>query len=97
MSSCGTEASYDRITIKVGRESWTSTRLEVRRDPYGCDLAELPYTRTLGKLLRLVLEDTSAGGALVQFEGNGVELVFSEATRDELRSVLDAIDAVTAP
>jgi hypothetical protein len=95
VAACGSERSFDRVTLVADGESWTSSRLEVRRDPYNCDIAELPYTKALSKMLRLAIEDTREGGALIRFDGAGVELTFSDVTRDELRSVLDAIDAVT--
>jgi hypothetical protein len=95
VASCGAETAYDRVTIIAAGASWTSSRLEVRRDGYGCDIAELPYTRALAKMLELAIDPGPA--AVVRFDGAGIELAVTDAIRDELRRVLDAVDAITAP
>lgn len=95
VSACGTQTSFDRISISSADHRWTSSRLEVRRDPGGCDVAELPFTRALGKVIAQALE----GESVIRFEGSSpdTELAFTDQLRSELRSVLDAVDVLTAP
>jgi hypothetical protein len=93
VTSCNAQGSYERVSV-VGREiSWTSPRLEVRRDANHCDIAELPFTRALAKVIASATESES----VLRFDGAGNELPITAQVRDELRSVLAAIDAITEP
>jgi hypothetical protein len=91
----GDSASPDRITIVADDATWTSSRLEFERDTGACDVAELPYTRPLGRIL---FDVTDATDALIRFEGTGLagELVASDGIKHELRVVLEALDALSA-
>jgi hypothetical protein len=93
---CGGEsAAPDHIAIVAPDATWTSSRLEFERDAAGCDVAELPYTRALGRAL---LRATTAESALIRFEGAGVrgELPLPDPVQHELRTVLDAVAALAA-
>lgn len=93
--SCGrASASPDHITIAVDDSTWTSPRLEFRRDAdTTCDAAELPYTRSLGRALQQVID---GGDAMIRFEGASPDgdLAIGDAMKRELRVVLDALDAL---
>jgi hypothetical protein len=93
VSSCGGESSFDRISVVGVDHQWTSPRLEVRREPNGCDIAELPFTRSLAKVISRALD----GESTIRFEGTEAELAFTDQLRDELRSVLNVVDAISAP
>ncbi|MEO8706452.1 MAG: hypothetical protein ABI867_40855 [Kofleriaceae bacterium] len=90
----GDSAAPDHIAITADDDpSWTSTRLEFQRDANNCDVAELPYTRTLGRVL---LRATDASTAALRFEGTAwsQNLALGDTTRHELRVVLDVIEAM---
>ena len=93
LTSCGSEAMFERIKIEGSGMKWTSPRLEVRRTYDGCDVAEVPYTRGLANMLIASTERE----ALITFEGTTNEITVDEVLRDELRNVIDAVDAITVP
>jgi len=93
VSYCGGEsASPDQITIVADGEAWTSSRLEFQRSN-ACHVAELPFTRALA---RVAFRVTDAAEAVIRFEGQGIagELVVNDGMKQELRVVLDALDAL---
>lgn len=94
VSACGPMTPFDRIAIVDGDHRWTSPRLEVRRDAHGCDVAELPFTKALAVVIERALAHTDVS---LEFEGAGSALLLTDQLRDELRSVLDAVDAITEP
>jgi len=94
VKSCGATRSYDRVTVVGDDGEWTSPRVELVHDASGCDVAELPYTRALARAIRNAA-DSATVAPVVRFEGADLELELAESTREELRSVLDAIDAIS--
>lgn len=99
VAACGPPLGADRVALVAGATRWSSPRLAFVRDQ-GCDVAELPLTRALARLVR-ELTETEASGALVVFEGRrSVELVITDEMKQDLAILLDAIEAtelVTAP
>ncbi|MBA2542030.1 MAG: hypothetical protein H0V17_20490 [Deltaproteobacteria bacterium] len=93
VTSCNAGGSFDRVSIAGGDLAWTSPRLEVRREANGCEIAELPYTKALAKVILRATESES----VLRFDGTTNELAITDQIRDELRSVLDAVDAITEP
>ncbi len=91
----GESASPDHITVEADGVTWTSSRLEFQRDGNGCDVAELPLTRPLGRILAQAVEATEAS---IRFEGQAAshEREVSDSMKRELRVVLDALGALTA-
>jgi hypothetical protein len=83
----GDSASPDAISISSEDHRWTSQRLEFRRDGTACDVAELPFTRALGRVLEAAI---AAPDAKLVFEGTSGELAFDDTLRNELQVVLDA-------
>jgi hypothetical protein len=92
----GESAAPDHVTIVADGVTWTSSRLEFQRDGNACDVAELPLTHALARVLS---DATAATDLAVRFEGHRVtrELVVGDPIKRELRIVLDAIDALSAP
>ncbi len=93
ITSCGSETMFERITISGSGHTWTSPRLEVRRGFDGCDVAELPYT---SRLANVILSATERG-ATISLVGTETQVAIDGGMRDELRGVIDAVDAITAP
>ena len=93
LTSCDNETQFERVTIAGDGQKWTSQRLEVRRAFDGCDTAEVPYTRRLANAILA----TTEGPSSITFEGAGHEMLIEESLREELRGVIDAVDAITAP
>lgn len=89
--SGGDSASPDHIAIVADDQTWTSQRLEFARDGNACDVAEMPYTRALGRALFRASESEDA---VIRFEGSSVELPITDVMKHELRVVLDAVDAL---
>jgi hypothetical protein len=94
VSSCGSTSTFDKITLHGGNAAWTSPRVELVHDTYGCNVAEIPMTRVLASALRSTLEEDDA---VIAFDGSETELALDDTLRDELRSVLAAMDAISAP
>lgn len=91
---CGGEsASPDHVTIVADGTSWTSPRLEFQRDGNTCDVAELPLTRALARILEHATESTDV---TLSFEGHAIsgELAIGDTIKHELRVVLDAFEAL---
>jgi hypothetical protein len=74
--------------------AWTSSRLEFQRDGNACDVAEIPVTH---QLVRVLYGATQSSDAVLRFEGHGVagELALTDSLRLELRIGLDALVAIT--
>lgn len=89
----GESVSPDRIAIVADGEAWLSPRLEFRREGTRCDVAELPYTRLLGRVLAGAI---AASEASLRFEATAVlgELAIDDTMKHELRVVLDALAAL---
>jgi hypothetical protein len=83
------DGAVDQITIVADGDAWRSPRLEFHRDAAGCDVAELPYTRELGKVLA---QAAAANDARIQLRGG--ELVLGDTIQHELQLVLAARDAL---
>ncbi len=94
-TACETRG-FERIALDGDDGEWMSPRVELSRDGRGCDVAELPYTKTLARTLRQVVDSARVTPA-VRFEGANLRIELPDAMRDELRAVLDAVDALSAP
>ena len=82
----------ERLTIFAGSARWSSPPLEATHDPiWGRELAAIPYTRTLARVVRKVLD---TDGALLRFESaSGIEdIVVTEELALDLRAMLDVVD-----
>lgn len=98
---CGGEPmAIDRVALVADGTTWTSPRLEFQRDANGCESAELPYSRPLSRVVRRLIESDDG---IVRFEGNFDgndvvgELAIGDSLSQELRIVLDAVDALNGP
>ncbi len=94
LTSCGTEATFDKVTLVGSGEEWTSQRVEVSRRSDGCDIADLPYSRRLATTILRVTEGTVSS---IRFEGTDNSFAIDDLLREELRDVIGAVDAITAP
>lgn len=94
LTSCGTDATFDKVTLVGSGAEWTSQRVEVSRRPDGCDIADLPYSRRLATTILRVTEDTVSS---IRFEGTDNSFAIEDLLREELRDVIGAVDAITAP
>ena len=92
LTSCGNDATFDKVTLAGGGEQWTSQRVEVRRRHDGCDVAELPYTP---RLASMILRMTEGAPSSIRFEGLDTTFPIDEVLREELRDVIGAVDAIT--
>ena len=67
------------------------TYVEFVRDGSGCDVAELPYTHALARVLVRALD---ANEPVIRFDDDDDELVITDSMKHEMRVVLDALDAL---
>lgn len=82
----------DHVVITADNQRWTSPPLDFERDEHGCEVVELPTTRSLLRALRTAVD---APDAAVHFEGKRAEdLVVTEDMKRDLRVMLDAIEAL---
>lgn len=82
----------ERLTIFAGSVRWSSPPLEATHDPiWGRELAAIPYTRTLARVVRKVLD---TDGALLRFESaSGIEdIAITEELALDLRAMLDVVE-----
>lgn len=100
-ASSGTGA--ERIVISSGGTRWVSPRLSFEREGQGCEAAELPLTRSLVQVLRAVIDAADAAVALEGGEGagggrgeGGQDLAVTDEMKQDLRVLLDALDALAA-
>ena len=85
----------EQLTLIADGAWWTSPRLEFERDAGG-EVAELPVTRSLVRVVRRALE---AHDTLLRFESaRGYEdVAIGDDHKQELRALLDALDAINRP
>lgn len=82
----------DRLTILAGGTRWTSSTLEVTHDTnWGREVAEIPYTKSLARVVRRMLD---TDGALLRFESEtGIEDVpITDELAADMRSMMDAVE-----
>lgn len=82
----------ERLTILAGGARWTSPPLEVTHDGvWGRELASIPYTKTVARAVRRMLD---TDGALLRFESaSGIEDVpLTEELALDLRAMIDVVD-----
>jgi len=74
---------------------WSSTRLELERAD-GWEIAMLPLTRTLARVVRRALD---ARDTVLRFEGpRGYEdVIITDEMKQDLQVMLDALDAINRP
>jgi len=96
VASCDGARPPERIAIAADGERWTSPRLVFAQDEHGCEVAELPWTRTLA---RAVWAAVLATDAAIAFEGGGAgapDLAITDEMKQHLRAMLEAIEAIDA-
>lgn len=82
----------DRLTILAGGTRWTSPTLDVTHDAvWSRELAAIPYTKSLARVVRRMLD---TDGALLRFESaEGIEDVpVTEELANDLRVMMDAVE-----
>ncbi|GEM_PF-6776444 len=82
----------ERLTIFAGGTRWTSPMLDVTHDAiWGRELAAIPYTKSLARIVRRMLD---TDGALLRFESaTGIEDVpVTEELALDLRAMIDVVD-----
>lgn len=91
----GEPVHAERITLIADRERWSSARIAFDRDD-GWEIATLPLTRSL---LRVVQQAIAAQDTVLRFEGaHGYEdVVVGDDMKQDLRAMLDALDAIGRP
>lgn len=81
-----------RLTILAGGTRWTSPELEVTHDAiWGRELAAIPYTKSLARVVRRMLD---TDGALLRFESEtGIDdVAVTEELATDLRAMIDVVD-----
>jgi hypothetical protein len=81
-----------RLTIIAGSTRWTSQQLEATHDSiWGRELAAIPYTKSLARVVRRMLD---TDGALLRFESaTGLEdIAITEELANDLRAMIDVVD-----
>jgi len=83
------------ITLIADGVRWSSTRLELERAD-GWEIAMLPLTRTLARVVRRALD---ARDTVLRFEGpRGYEdVIITDEMKQDLQVMLDALDAINRP
>lgn len=91
----GEPVHAERITLIADGVWWSSPRLGFERDD-GWEIATLPLTRELARVVKRAIE---ARETLLRFEAaNGYEdVVVTDEMKQELRVMLDALDAINRP
>lgn len=82
----------ERLTILAGGTRWTSSTLDVTHDAiWQRELAAIPYTKTVARVVRRMLD---TDGALLRFESaTGIEDVpITEELALDLRAMIDVVD-----
>lgn len=91
---CGEPIAAERIVISAGSERWSSPRLPFAQDVHGCEVAELPWTRALA---RVVGAAADGGDAVVAFEGRAAhDLAVTDEMKQHLRAMLEVLEALDA-
>ncbi|MGE0397889.1 MAG: hypothetical protein AB7T06_14415 [Kofleriaceae bacterium] len=84
--------SPERLTILAGNTRWTSPPLEVTHDAiWGRELAAIPYTKTVARVVRRMLD---TDGAMLRFESaTGIEdIAITEELAVDLRTMMDVVE-----
>jgi len=86
----------DRAVLVSDRTSWTSLPLVFDPDSAGCIAAQIPYTESLGRVVRKMIEGREAS---VRFEGPAQyeDITIGDEVRNDLRVMLDVVEALTDP
>jgi hypothetical protein len=86
----------ERITLIADGIRWSSPRIDFDEDDDGWEIATLPLTRELARVVKRTAE---ARDALLRFEaGRDYEdVVLTEDMRQDLRVMVDALDAINRP
>jgi hypothetical protein len=92
----GEPARAERITLIADGERWTSPRLAFDSDSDGWEVAELPFTRELARQLRRALD---ARDTWLRFESAASydDSAVGEDVKQDLRAMLDALEALSRP
>jgi hypothetical protein len=91
----GEPIDAERITLIADGVRWSSPRIDVERDD-GWAIAMLPLTRSLARAVRRAAD---ARDAVVRFEGarDYEDVVVTDEMKQDLRIMLDALDAINRP
>jgi len=91
----GEPVHAERITLIADGVRWSSPRLDFDGDD-GWEVATLPFTRALARVVRRAIE---ARDTLLRFESaKGYEdVVVTDELKQELRVMIDALDAINRP
>ncbi len=91
----GDAVEAERITLIADGVRWSSPRIDFDRDG-GWEIATLPLTRALARVVKRALE---ARDTLLRFEAaQGYEdVVLTEEMKQDLRVMIDALDAINRP
>jgi len=91
----GEPVHAERITLIADGVRWSSPRLDFDGDD-GWEVATLPFTRALARVVRRAIE---ARDTLLRFESaKGYEdVAITDELKQELRVMIDALDAINRP
>jgi hypothetical protein len=91
----GEPVHAERITLIADGAWWSSPRIDLERDG-GWEIATLPLTRALARVVKRAID---ARDTLLRFEGaQGYEdVTVTEDMKQDLRVMLDALDAINRP
>jgi hypothetical protein len=91
----GEPAHAERITLIADGVWWSSSRLDFDADD-GWEVATLPFTRSLARVVARAIE---ARDTVLRFESaKGYEdIVVTDELKQELRVMIDALDAINRP
>ncbi|HEY5933121.1 MAG TPA: hypothetical protein VIU61_00720 [Kofleriaceae bacterium] len=86
----------DRAVLVSDGSSWTSLPLVFDPDVSGCSVAQIPYTDSLGRIVREMIEGHEAS---VRFEGAAQyeDIPVGDELRNDLRVMLDVVEALRDP
>ncbi|HSS01470.1 MAG TPA: hypothetical protein VLM79_30635 [Kofleriaceae bacterium] len=91
----GPPVRAERLTLIADGVRWSSPRIDFDDDD-GWEIATLPLTR---ELARVVMRAAEARDALLRFEAGAdyEDVVLTEDMKQDLRAMLDALDAIHRP
>jgi hypothetical protein len=91
----GEPVEAERITVIADGVWWSSPRIEIESDD-GWEIATLPLTRTMARVVRRAAE---ARDTLLRFEGprGYQDVAVTDEMKQDLRVMLDALDAINRP
>jgi hypothetical protein len=86
----------ERITLIADGIRWSSPRIDFDEDDDGWEIATLPLSRELARVVKRAAESRDA---LLRFEAGGdyEDVVLTEDMRQDLRVMIDALDAINRP